>query len=137
VDCLFCSIVRGEIPSYGIYEDEYLFVMLDKFPKCLGHVLILPKIHSADIFDLGEEESKRLFPMAQRIAKAMTQIMDFDGINVIQNNGPVAGQTVNHFHLHLVPRFKDDNMNITYTQQNPEADEFDNIKHKFIRVLKD
>ena len=123
-DCLFCAIVDGELPSYKIYEDQYFYVMLDRFPKCMGHTLILPKRHAAFLFDLNDDEGLRLFPLAQRIATVLREVLDFPGINLLQNNGPVAGQEVNHFHLHLIPRYDGDSMAITYKREDPSDDDF-------------
>lgn len=126
-DCLFCAIMDGELPSYKVYEDEYFYVMLDRFPKCLGHTLIMPKRHAVHIFELNEEESKRLFPLAQKVAAAMREGMEFSGLNLIQNNGPAAGQEVNHFHLHLIPRYDGDDMAVQYKRQDPSDEDFKKV----------
>ena len=134
-DCLFCTIIDGELPSYKIYEDDYFYVMLDRFPKCLGHTLILPKRHAPHIFALQEEESSRLFPLAQKIAAAMSRAMDFKGLNLVQNNGEAAGQEVNHFHLHLIPRYDGDAMAIQYKRQDPPEGEFEEMAGKMKDAL--
>ena len=134
-DCLFCAIVDGELPSYKIYEDGDFFVMLDRFPKCLGHTLILPKRHAAHIFDLNEEEKRGLIPLAQKIAAALLQVLEFPGLNLLQNNGPVAGQEVNHFHLHLIPRFEGDDMAVQYRRIDPSEQEFEEIAKKLATTL--
>jgi len=134
-DCLFCAIMDGELPSYKLYEDEYFYVMLDRFPKCLGHALILPKRHVAHIFDLSEEESRRLFPLTQKIAEAMKEQLDFSGLNLLQNNGAAAGQEVNHFHLHLIPRYDGDAMAIQYKRQDPPASEFEAITEQLKKAI--
>ena len=126
-DCLFCAIVDGEIPSYKLYEDEYFYVMLDRFPKCLGHTLILPKRHARTIFDLNMEETVGLFPLAQKISVVLNKVLKFDGLNLVQNNGEASGQEVNHFHLHLIPRFEGDNMAVTYKRQDPKPEEFEDM----------
>ena len=136
-DCLFCAIMDGELPSYKLYEDEYFYVMLDRFPKCLGHVLILPKRHAAHIFDMREEESQRLFPLAQKIAAAMQKSLNFTGLNLLQNNGEAAGQEVNHFHLHLIPRYDGDNMAIQYKRQDPSEAEFEEMVEKVKKALQE
>jgi len=134
-DCLFCTIIDGELPSYKLYEDEYFCVILDRFPKCLGHVLILPKRHAAHIFNLNEEESSRLFPLAQKMAAALQKSLNFTGLNLLQNNGESAGQEVNHFHLHLIPRFDGDAMAIQYRRQDPSEAEFEEMAEKLKKVL--
>ena len=135
-DCLFCAIIDGEISSYKLYEDEYFYVILDRFPKCLGHALIMPKRHAAHIFDLNERECQKLIPIAQKIAAALRDVLDFDGINLLQNNGPAAGQEVNHFHLHLIPRFDNDAMVIQCKRENPSEDDFEKITEKLKKAIK-
>lgn len=134
-DCLFCAIIDGEIPSYKIYDDGDFYVMLDRFPKCLGHVLILPKRHAEHIFSLNEKEAAGLFPLAQKIAASMKKTLDFPGLNLIQNNGPAAGQEVNHFHLHLIPRYDGDDMAVQYKSQDPSENEFDEMTEKLVKAL--
>lgn len=107
-DCIFCKIVAGEIPSRTIYEDSLFKVILDVSPATKGHALIIPKEHYADIYGLGDQEAAALFPLAKKLVTKMTDILHCDGFNVMQNNGEVAGQTVHHFHLHLIPRYEDD-----------------------------
>ena len=134
-DCLFCSIVDGEMPSYMIYEDDCFYVMLDRFPKCLGHVLILPKRHAAYVFDLNEQEAQQLIPLTQKITSALREVLNFDGLNLVQNNGPAAGQEVNHFHLHVIPRFSGDNMAIQFRREDPDAKDFEEMTEKLKKVL--
>ena len=107
-DCIFCKIIAGQIPSRTIYEDETFKVILDIEPATKGHALIIPKNHYEDLYDLGEEEAAKVFPLAQKVATKMTERLHCDGFNIIQNNGEVANQTVQHFHLHLIPRYVDD-----------------------------
>lgn len=108
-DCIFCKILAGEISSRTIYEDELFQVILDVDPATKGHALILPKNHYKDIYELGEEETAEVFKLAKKLATDMTKKLSCDGFNLVQNNGEVAGQTVSHFHLHLIPRYKGDN----------------------------
>lgn len=105
-DCLFCKIAAGEIPSYTIYEDEEFRAFLDIEPAGIGHTLIVPKQHAANFFELPEEQAAHAMLLAQRIARAMKETLPIDGLNVIQNNGEVAGQTVMHYHLHVIPRYQ-------------------------------
>ena len=134
-DCLFCAIMDGEMPSYKLYEDEYFYVMLDRFPKCLGHTLILPKRHTPHIFGLEEGEGNRLFTLAKKIALAMKDTLDFEGLNLVQNNGLVAGQDINHFHLHLIPRFEGDSMAIQYKRQDFADEEFKETEFKLRKAI--
>ena len=103
-NCIFCKIATGEIPSATIYEDEDFRVILDIEPASKGHALILPKEHYANLYELPEELASKVFVVAKKVVTAMTEVLGCDGYNVLQNNGEVAGQTVFHFHMHLVPR---------------------------------
>lgn len=103
-DCIFCKIIKGDIPSFTIYEDKLFKVILDRFPAALGHALIIPKEHYKDIFELPEEVAQALYPLAKEMATRIKLAVDAEGMNIVQNNGEVAGQSVYHFHLHLVPR---------------------------------
>lgn len=106
-DCIFCKIIRGEIPSATIYEDEDFKVILDISPASRGHALILTKEHYANLYQLPEELAGKVMALAGKLASHMTNKLHCDGFNLVQNNGQVAGQTVFHFHLHLIPRYKD------------------------------
>lgn len=106
-ECIFCKIVGGEIPSNTIYEDEEFKVILDLAPAAKGHALILPKDHYADIYEIDEEVAGRAMKLAKKLAIHMTKILGCDGFNILQNNREIAGQTVFHFHMHLIPRYKD------------------------------
>lgn len=103
-DCIFCKIIKGEIPSFTVYEDDTFKVILDRFPAAPGHALIIPKVHADDMFDLPEETAAKLYPLAKKIATKIKEAVGAEGINIVQNNGEVAGQSVHHFHLHIVPR---------------------------------
>lgn len=113
-DCVFCKIIAGEIPSTAVYEDEDFKAILDVNPAARGHVIIIPKKHAANIFELEEEEAAKVFPIAKKIATALMKTYNCDGINVLQNNGEAAGQTVFHLHVHVVPRYYDDDVNIMW-----------------------
>ena len=113
-NCIFCKIADGEIPSATIYEDEEFRAFLDLNPASRGHALIVPKEHFANLFEMDEEHLKKLIVLAQRIGKYMKEKLGCDGLNLVQNNGEAAGQTVFHFHLHLIPRYKDDGVGITW-----------------------
>ena len=115
-NCIFCKIAAGEIPSATIYEDEDFRVILDIEPASKGHALILPKEHFANLYELSDEIAAKALIVAKKVISKMTDIVGCDGYNVVQNNGEAAGQTVFHFHMHLIPRYKDDNVNITWKQ---------------------
>lgn len=107
-DCIFCKIAAGEIPSKTIYEDEQFRVIMDISPATRGHALILPKEHYANIYEIPEEIAADVMKLAKKLATEMTQTLHCDGFNIAQNNGEAAGQTVFHFHMHLLPRYNED-----------------------------
>ncbi len=116
-DCIFCKIANGEIPSKTIYEDEYFCGILDLSPATQGHALILPKEHFADLFEMTPEYLERVLPVAQRIARKLQERLHCKGVNLVQNNGSIAGQTVFHFHLHVIPRYENDGQVINWIPQ--------------------
>lgn len=108
-DCIFCKLANGVFPTNTVYEDEDFRVILDIEPATKGHALILPKKHYANIFELPEEYAGKVYKVAKNMAGKMQDALGFDGFNVLQNNGEAAGQTVFHFHMHLIPRYNNDN----------------------------
>ncbi|SDB01779.1 HIT family protein [Eubacterium oxidoreducens] len=107
-NCIFCKLAGGDIPTRSIYEDEDFKVILDAAPATRGHALILPKQHYADIYELDEKVASKVFVLAKKLATKMTKALGCDGFNIVQNNKEVAGQTVFHFHMHLIPRYEGD-----------------------------
>ena len=118
-DCIFCKIIAGEIPSATIYEDDEFQVILDRFPSGEGHALILPKQHVANIFEIEPALAGRAFALATKLASAMKEVLGFTDMNILQNNGPIAGQTVFHFHIHLIPRREGDGIHVNWTPSEP------------------
>ena len=113
-ECIFCNIVSGAFASATLYENDEFKVILDRFPDNEGHVLILLKQHVPNIFELDPEVGGRLFTLAVQIAQVMKKTLGLEYMNVMQNNGSVAGQTVDHFHMHLIPRYENDGIQIAY-----------------------
>jgi histidine triad (HIT) family protein len=109
-DCIFCKIVKGEIPCKKVHEDDKTFAFLDISPIHKGHTLIVPKEHHENILDMPDETLAELAKTAKKVSKAVKKATNADGFNVTQNNGAAAGQAVFHFHLHIIPRFKDDGL---------------------------
>ena len=107
-NCIFCKLANKDIPTNIIYEDDRFTVILDASPATKGHALILPKNHAANIYELPDEDASAVFVLAKKLATKMTEILHCDGFNIVQNNGEVAGQTVSHFHMHLIPRYLND-----------------------------
>ena len=122
-NCIFCKIANGEIPAATLYEDENFRVILDLGPASKGHALILPKSHAANIYELSDEMAAKAMILAKKMATAMTAALKCDGFNIVQNNGECAGQTVFHFHMHLIPIYKGDKVGITWhTGELSDAD---------------
>ena len=111
-DCIFCKLANGDIPTATLYEDDDFRVILDLGPASKGHALILPKQHYADIYEIPEDVAGKAFALAAKMAKKMTAALDCDGFNIVQNNKAVAGQTVFHFHMHLIPRYEGDKVGL-------------------------
>ena len=109
-NCIFCKIAAGEIPSHKVYEDNDFIAFLDIAPSALGHVLIVPKRHADDLFALDAEAAAKLIPLAQKLAAKVKATTGCDGVNLLQNNGSAAGQSVFHFHMHIIPRFDGDGL---------------------------
>jgi len=127
-DCIFCMIAKGKIPSATIYEDPYFRVMMDINPASKGHCLIIPKEHFDNIYDLDGETAGKLFSLATCIARALRDALGCDGLNIVQNNGEIAGQTVFHFHLHLIPRYKGDEVKVGWVPHKSDPEELDQIR---------
>ena len=135
-DCVFCKIVSGEFPSAVLYEDDEFKVILDRFPAGAGHALIMPKTHTPDIFGIDPALAGRLFALAVKVAAAMKEALDFENMNLVQNNGPVAGQTVPHFHIHLIPRHAGDGVNVKWAPTDPSMDELEKVREKITAKMK-
>ena len=116
--CIFCKIAGGEIPSATLYEDDDFRVILDLGPASKGHALILPKEHYANLYEIPDELAAKAMKLAKKMASAMTKALGCDGFNLVQNNGEVDGQTVFHFHMHLIPRYEGDGAGITWKPGN-------------------
>ena len=112
--CIFCKLANGEIPSATIYEDEDFRCFLDLNPASRGHALLVPKEHFANLFEMDREHLERAMVLAQRIGAHMKEKLGCDGLNLVQNNGEAAGQTVFHFHLHLIPRYQGDGVGVSW-----------------------
>ncbi len=106
--CVFCKIVNGEIPSYKIYENETTMAFLDISQNTKGHTLVIPKKHIENIFDLDDYTAKELFSTVTKTVKLLKNKLHFEDVNILNNNGPKAGQVVNHYHIHIIPRYGND-----------------------------
>lgn len=119
MSCIFCEIANGNIPSNTIYEDDLVRVILDINPLSCGHALVLPKEHSKSFLETDEAMRNHVFEVAQKMANRLVDVLNADGINILANCNEAAGQTVDHFHVHLIPRYKD----------NPEKDGFSFVEN--------
>lgn len=131
-NCIFCKIANGEIPSKSIYEDEDFKVILDLGPATRGHALILPKEHASNLFELPDETAAKAMVLAKKLGKQMVDNLKADGLNLIQNNGETAGQTVHHFHLHLIPRYQDDGQHILWEPGEATQEQLEEIQNTII-----
>lgn len=104
-DCIFCKIINGNIPSAKVYEDEHVIAFLDISQVTKGHTLVIPKVHKENVFELNEEIAANVFKAVPKIANGIKSAYNPIGLNVLQNNGESAGQSVFHFHMHLIPRY--------------------------------
>ena len=129
-NCIFCKIANGEIPSATIYEDENFRAILDLGPASKGHALLLPKEHYADLFALPDETAEKVLPVAKKIVSRMKDVLGCDGYNLVQNNGECAGQTVFHFHMHMIPRYKDDKVGLGWEMEELSDADRDEILAK-------
>lgn len=128
-NCIFCKIAAGEIPSKTIYEDDMFRVILDLNPATRGHGLILPKNHYANLYELPEETAGEVMKLAKKMTAIMTDKLKCDGFNLVQNNGEHAGQTVFHFHMHLIPRYKDDGQELGWKEESTTQEELEEVKN--------
>ena len=127
-NCIFCKIANGEIPSTTLYEDEDFRVILDLGPATRGHALLLPKNHFANLFELDDETAQKAILVAKKMAGKMKAALGADGFNLVQNNGEAAGQTVFHFHMHLIPRYETDNAGILWEPGETTPEDMAEVK---------
>ena len=131
-NCIFCKIANGEIPSATLYEDEDFRVILDLGPASKGHALILPKAHAANIYEISDDMAAKAMILAKKMTTKMTEVLKCDGFNIVQNNGEPAGQTVFHFHMHLIQRYEGDQVGITWKHGTLT----DEVKNEILEKLK-
>jgi histidine triad (HIT) family protein len=122
-DCLFCKIVSGEIPSHKIDEDDKTLAFMDINPWTRGHALVIPKEHSRNIYDADPGDLAATHIAAQRLAQRMREVLQCEGVNVLQSSEPVAMQTVFHTHVHVIPRYSDDGLRMPAHPQSADQDE--------------
>jgi histidine triad (HIT) family protein len=126
-DCLFCGIVAGSIPSQTIASDERTMAFMDINPATPGHALVIPRRHSTDLLEIGPDDLAATTTAAQRLARRMKDVLDADGVNLINACGAAAWQSVFHFHIHVVPRYEDDPLELPWTPSEGDTDEITRI----------
>ena len=134
-NCIFCKIAAGEIPSTTLYEDQDFRVILDLGPASKGHALILPKEHYANIYEIPDELAAKAIILAKKMAGIMTRALNCDGFNIVQNNGEPAGQTEFHFHMHLIPRYEDDQVGLTWNPGSLTEEDKEEVLRKVMAEL--
>lgn len=121
-DCIFCKLANGIIPATTLYEDEDFTAIFDAGPASKGHALILPKEHCANIYEMSEDTASKIFVLAKKLATELTEESGCAGMNILQNNGEAAGQTVFHLHMHLIPRYENDGVGISWKQGEADGE---------------
>ncbi|MDO8183561.1 MAG: HIT family protein [bacterium] len=137
-NCLFCKIVAGEIPADKVFEDEDFIGIVDIKPVNLGHILLVPKVHSRNLLDMSEELLQKAGPHLQTLATAVKTATQADGINIHMNNEPAGGQLIFHTHFHIIPRFEGDGFEHWHGKTVPTPEELtsigENIKHRMSNI---
>ena len=129
-NCIFCKIANGDIPTNSIYEDDDFRVILDASPATKGHSLIIPKEHYKDMYEIDEKVAAKAMSLAKKLTVHMTDKLGCDGFNILQNNREVAGQTVFHFHMHLIPRYQNDHAGFGWNIGELTEGEREDVLHK-------
>ena len=132
-DCLFCGIVAGDVPTQIVDSDEHTVAFMDINPATRGHALVVPRTHAADLFEISDEDLERTTVAARRLARRMKAVLEPDGFNILNSCGATAWQTIFHFHLHVVPRYEDDPLELPWVPEEGDADEIAAVAEK-IRV---
>lgn len=135
MECIFCAIVEGKIPSARVYENEHVLAFMDIAPANPGHLLIIPKQHYRNIFDMPADVGNKIMEAAIPLATAIREALKPDGLNLFQSNEPAAFQTVFHFHLHLIPRWEGDPLRLPWRPSEGNIDEINNIASKISNAM--
>lgn len=130
--CIFCKIVNNEIPSYKIYEDDFFIAILDISQATIGHSLIIAKNHRENILALNEDETQALGTTIKNVTTKIKKNLNVENINILHNIGPLAGQSVFHFHVHIIPRYENDQLIIEFNQNALTQAEFIHLKNKIL-----
>ncbi len=134
-DCVFCKIIKGELPASKIYEDDKVLAFLDIEPVNIGHALVIPKEHYVNIYETPEGILLDMIKVVKKLSSAIKGALNSDGINVTMNNDPAAGQIIFHSHIHIIPRITDDGFGTWKGKRPYEKSEKDEVASKIIRAL--
>lgn len=129
-NCIFCAIAAGEIPSFKIYEDVDFLAYLDINPTSKGHTLVIPKAHSRGLLDTSDEMLGKLLATVKKVAAHIKSALPCDGFNIVQNNGAAAGQTVDHIHFHIIPRYGDAAGELSFASTKGDMDELKTLAER-------
>ena len=132
-DCIFCKIIKGDIPSYKVYEDNDALAFLDLSQTTKGHLLLIPKKHVKNVYEMDETTASQVFKLIPKLSRALKETFpNMQGLNIVNNNDELAGQTVFHSHIHFIPRYPNDDFNIQFTnhQESYTQEELENIAEK-------
>lgn len=130
--CIFCMIANGEIPSTTLYEDEKFRVFMDLSPATEGHCLVVPREHYANLYEMPDDLAAEAMRVAKKMSITLKERLQADGINLVQNNGEAAGQTVGHFHIHLIPRYREDGQKIGWVPRETDLDKLHQLSEKIL-----
>lgn len=128
--CIFCKIVNKEIPSYTIYEDDICVAFLDLSQANIGHTLVVTKKHYNNILDITENDASHIFAIVPKITKKISEVLNIKDFNILNNCGKKAGQTIDHFHIHIIPRLQNDSIKIEFNEHKLTDEEFKELSKK-------
>ena len=134
-DCIFCKIIRGEIPSFKLYEDDLTYAFMDINPLNDGHALVIPKYHAENIYATPDEWFGPTMSTVQRIASAVNKVVRPEGINLLQANGPGAKQSVFHLHMHVIPRYADDGAGMNWEMKHGDMDAIGELAEQIVAAI--
>ena len=129
-DCLFCGIVAGDVPGQIVDSDEHTVAFMDISPATKGHALVVPREHATDLMDVSDEDLERTMLAARRLARRMDEVLEPDGFNILNSCRPAAWQTVFHFHVHVVPRYEDDPLELPWVPSEGDPGEIAEIAER-------
>ena len=133
--CIFCKIINKEIPCYKVYEDDLFLAFLDISQTTKGHTLVIPKKHFQNIFELEDAEKQNYLNVLQKVSTAIKKATNCEGINILNNNGEEAGQTVFHCHIHIIPRYSNDSFKIEFSSSSNTKEEFELLQNNIVKNI--